>query len=620
MPMIKIQKLIHDYIKRDDEGNAAGTVRAIDGIDLHIEPGQFIAILGHNGSGKSTLAKHLNALLFPTEGTVWVDGYDTKDEKNLWEIRREAGMVFQNPDNQIIAQVVEEDVGFGPENIGVPTQEIWTRVEEGLKTVGMLEHRKKSPNRLSGGQKQRVSIAGVIAMQPKCIILDEPTAMLDPNGRKEVIKAAVKLNREKKITVILITHYMEEAIEADTIFVMETGKVVMRGTPHEIFSQVEKMKELHLDVPQVTLLAYELRKAGLPIPVGILTKEQLADALLGPLPQEEAAQVQPEEDESGDLQSETPNEISNEVPNEIRSETSSEQRAENGAHPGDQGIRVDDICFVYERGTAMQVNALDHISVDIPNDQFIGLIGHTGSGKSTFVQTLNGLLKVTSGHVYYNGEDIESDHFDKKKLRSNVGLVFQYPEHQLFEVDVLTDVMFGPKNLGMSDGDAKKRAIEALESVKMPKALYKASPFDLSGGEKRRAAIAGVLAMRPKILILDEPTAGLDPRGRDEILGMIADMKKNLNMTIILVSHSMDDIANYVDRIMVMSDGSLLYDDEPVSVFRHVKELENLGLSAPQITYIMKQLKERGLDVNTDVLRVSEAAAEILAHRRELHV
>ena len=246
MPMIKIQKLIHDYIKRDDEGNAAGTVRAIDGIDLHIEPGQFIAILGHNGSGKSTLAKHLNALLFPTEGTVWVDGYDTKDEKNLWEIRREAGMVFQNPDNQIIAQVVEEDVGFGPENIGVPTQEIWTRVEEGLKTVGMLEHRKKSPNRLSGGQKQRVSIAGVIAMQPKCIILDEPTAMLDPNGRKEVIKAAVKLNREKKITVILITHYMEEAIEADTIFVMETGKVVMRGTPHEIFSQVEKMKELHL--------------------------------------------------------------------------------------------------------------------------------------------------------------------------------------------------------------------------------------------------------------------------------------------------------------------------------------------------------------------------------------
>ena len=285
--MIKIQKLIHDYIKRDDEGNVAGTVRAINGVDLHVEPGQFIAVLGHNGSGKSTLAKHLNALLFPTEGAVWVDGLNTRDEKNLWEIRREAGMVFQNPDNQIIAQVVEEDVGFGPENIGVPTDEIWKRVEESLKTVGMWEHRKKSPNRLSGGQKQRVSIAGVIAMEPKCIVLDEPTAMLNPNGRKEVISAALKLNREKGITIILITHYMEEAINADMIFVMDRGKIAMQGTPREIFGQVERMKELQLDVPQVTLLAHELRQMGIDIPVSILTKEELADALMGPLPADE---------------------------------------------------------------------------------------------------------------------------------------------------------------------------------------------------------------------------------------------------------------------------------------------------------------------------------------------
>ena len=284
--MIKIEKLIHDYIQRDDEGNAAGTFRAIDGVDLDVKAGQFIAVLGHNGSGKSTLAKHLNALLFPTEGTVWVDGLDTKDEKNLWEIRREAGMVFQNPDNQIIAQVVEEDVGFGPENIGVPTEEIWKRVEESLKAVGMWKHRKKSPNRLSGGQKQRVSIAGVIAMEPKCIVLDEPTAMLDPNGRKEVINAAMKLNREKGITIILITHYMEEAINADKIFVMDRGKIAMHGTPRQIFRQVEKMKELQLDVPQVTLLAYELRQKGLDIPVSILTKEELADALMGPLPED----------------------------------------------------------------------------------------------------------------------------------------------------------------------------------------------------------------------------------------------------------------------------------------------------------------------------------------------
>ena len=284
------------------------------------------------------------------------------------------------------------------------------------------------------------------------------------------------------------------------------------------------------------------------------------------------------------------------------------------------GIKVDDICFLYERGTAMQVNALDHVSAEIPDNQFIGLIGHTGSGKSTFVQTLNGLLKVTSGHIYYNGEDIDGDKFDKKKLRSDVGLVFQYPEHQLFEVDVITDVMFGPRNLGLSAEEAKRRSIEALESVKMPKSLYKSSPFDLSVGQKRRAAIAGVLAMRPRILILDEPTAGLDPRGRDEILGLIADMKRELNMTIILVSHSMDDVARYVDRIMVMGGGKLLYDDDPVKVFRHVKELEDLGLAAPQITYIMKLLKERGLDVNTDCLTVKEAAQEILAHRKELHV
>ena len=277
--MIKISKLIHDYIQRDEEGNPSGTIRAINDISLDVEPGQFIAILGHNGSGNSTLAKHLNALLFPTEGAVWVNGLDTKDQSLLWEIRQTAGMVFQNPDNQIIGQVVEEDVGFGPENMGVPTEKIWERVEESLKTVGMYEYRKKSPNRLSGGQKQRVSIAGVIAMHPKCIIMDEPTAMLDPSGRADVINAAMKLNREEGITIILITHYMEEAIRADRVFVMDEGKIAMQGTPREVFSQVEKMQAIHLDVPQVTLLGHLLREKGLDIPEGILTREELAQAL-----------------------------------------------------------------------------------------------------------------------------------------------------------------------------------------------------------------------------------------------------------------------------------------------------------------------------------------------------
>ena len=277
--MIKTKNLIHDYLLRDDEGNVCGTLRAVDDVDLDVEPGQFIAVLGHNGSGKSTLAKHLNALLYPTEGEVWVDGMNTADEDNLWNVRQEAGMIFQNPDNQIIAQVVEEDVGFGPENIGVPTKEIWERVDESLRIVGMEAYRKKSPNRLSGGQKQRVSIAGIIAMHPKCIIMDEPTAMLDPSGRHEVIRAARALNEVEGITIVLITHYMEEAIYADRVIVMDEGKIALQGTPREVFSRVEEMQALHLDVPVVTLLAHELRKAGLDIPEGILTKEELVEAM-----------------------------------------------------------------------------------------------------------------------------------------------------------------------------------------------------------------------------------------------------------------------------------------------------------------------------------------------------
>lgn len=284
------------------------------------------------------------------------------------------------------------------------------------------------------------------------------------------------------------------------------------------------------------------------------------------------------------------------------------------------GLKVDDISFVYQQGTAMQTAALDHVSCEIPDNTFIGLIGHTGSGKSTFVQTLNGLLKVTSGHIYYNGQDIDADGFNKKQLRADVGLVFQYPEHQLFESDVITDVMFGPKNLGLSEQECRERAEEALRQVHMKEEQFKMSPFELSGGQKRRAAIAGVLAMRPKILILDEPTAGLDPRGRDEIFDLIIAMKEDLKMSIVLVSHSMDDVARYVDRIMVMNDAHLVFNDVPHEVFRHVKELEEIGLAAPQITYIMQALKDRGLSVSTDALTVEEAAREILAHREELHV
>ncbi len=280
MGIIKTSKLVHEFIRRDEEGNVDSITTALDNVDLDIKEGQFIAILGHNGSGKSTLAKHINALLTPGEGTIWVDGMDVSEEKNVIPVRKTAGMVFQNPDNQIIASVVEEDVGFGPENIGVPTDEIWQRVDHALKSVGMTKYRTHSPNKLSGGQKQRVAIAGVVAMEPKCIVFDEPTAMLDPNGRKEVIATAHELNRKKGVTILLITHYMEEVVDADYVYVMEKGKIIMDGTPRQIFSRVDELKEHRLDVPQITLVADELKKAGLDIPDGILRREELVDALM----------------------------------------------------------------------------------------------------------------------------------------------------------------------------------------------------------------------------------------------------------------------------------------------------------------------------------------------------
>lgn len=585
MSMIKTDNLIFEYEKRDEEGNVIGTHRAIDEVNLDIEPGQFIAILGHNGSGKSTLAKHMNAILVPSGGTMWVDGKDTKEEENLWDVRQTAGMVFQNPDNQIIGTVVEEDVGFGPENLGVPTEEIWQRVEKSLSAVGMIEYRHHSPNKLSGGQKQRVAIAGVVAMCPKCIVLDEPTAMLDPNGRKEVLRTVEELRKREHVTVILITHYMEEVIGADRVIVMDQGHVVMDGTTREIFSQVELLKKYRLDVPQVTMLAHGLKQRGLDIKEGILTTNELIEAL----------------EKAGDWRQNQKKTYVGHAETVVKKE-----KKENPI------LKLEHIEYVYSSGTAYEKRALKDINLDIYEGEFVGVIGHTGSGKSTMIQHLNGLMKATSGALYYNGDNIYDEKYNLRQLRNNVGLVFQYPEHQLFESDVLTDVCFGPKNQGLTEEECKKRAIEALELVGLSEKYYDTSPFDLSGGQKRRVAIAGVLAMRPKVLVLDEPTAGLDPKGRDEILDQIAYLQKERNLTVILVSHSMEDIAKYVDRIVVMNKGRKMYDGEPKEVFAHYKELEKVGLAAPQVTYIMHALSEKGMHVNTEVTTIEEAVDEIM--------
>ena len=574
MDIIRTESLVYKYTVYNED-----TVQALNGIDLTIEKGRFTAILGRNGSGKSTLAKHMNALLSPSEGTVWVNGVDTQDEAHIWDVRQSAGMVFQNPDNQIIATIVEEDIAFGPENLGVPPEQIRVRVDEAMDAVGIREFSRSAPHHLSGGQKQRVAIAGILAMKPSCIVLDEPTAMLDPSGRHEVINTIMKLNKDEGISVILITHFMEEAVQADRVIVVDNGKIVMDGSPREVFKQVEALKELGLDVPQATELAYMLNNeanSGL-LPRCLLTMSELADAL--------SAAAQNIERKT-DLPPEPP--------------------------PHNQSIKpvleVKNISFIYSQGSAFEKKALDNVSLSIKPGEFIGLIGHTGSGKSTLIQHLNALLAPTSGQVLFNGSDIRADKSKLKSIRQRVGLVFQYPEHQLFEMTVLKDVSFGPENLGLSADEVKARALKALKAVGLDPSLYDKSPFELSGGQKRRAAIAGVLAMQPEILILDEPTAGLDPKGRDEILEQINHMHKELNLTVILVSHNMEDVAKLADRVIVINYGRIVYDSEPGEVFCHISELESMGLAAPQTTYLMRGLRQAGWGVPERVFTLTDAA------------
>ena len=579
--IIEMNQISYEYNRLDDDGKITGVTKALNAVDLHVEPGNFITILGHNGSGKSTLAKHINALLFPTEGCVIVDGYDTADEKNLLAIRQCAGMIFQNPDNQIIGTVVEEDVGFGPENMGVESKEIWARVEESLKTVGMYEYRKSSPNKLSGGQKQRVSIAGVLAMHPKCIILDEPTAMLDPQGRREVIRAIRALNDVERITIILITHYMEEAIHSDRVFVMDHGEIVMQGSPKEIFSREEELTKYHMTLPVVTQVGCRLKAAG---------NWDHGDSPSGDISAKES-DWDHGDSPSGDI-------------------SAKESDWDHGDSPSGD-ISAVDLSFEYEAGTNMAVKALDGINLSIPAGQFVGIAGHTGSGKTTLVQLLDRLLKPTSGTIMLNGDDIYSKKYDTKKLRKTVGIVFQYPEYQLFEETVLKDVAFGPKNLGLPEKEAVQNATEALKLVGIEEKDFALSPFELSGGQRRRVAIAGVLAMHPQILILDEPTAGLDPEGRDEIFSLLSGLHEQ-GMTVVLVSHSMEDIARYTERVIVLDHGKVKLDGTPADVFAEIKELEEIGLAVPEVTYIMRDLKAAGFPVKDNITIPGDAVREIL--------
>ena len=603
MENIVVKDVSYQYTRRNENDEVIETLSALSALNFSIEAGSFVCILGHNGSGKSTLAKLFNALQLPTEGTILVSGMDSREEKNIFPIRREVGMVFQNPDNQIIASVVEEDVGFGPENIGLPTDEIWQRVNNALSAVHMEPYRLKSPNHLSGGQKQRVAIAGTLAMEPKTIVLDEPTAMLDPSGRKEVLESVLELKRKKGISIILITHYMEEAVNADRILLMDSGKLVMDGSPREVFQNVERLKEYRMDVPLITELAHKLQKKGFPIEKTILKKEELEEELFKL------------KEEGFSLQE---NFTAPELPG--LSELSSEK-----PQADDYIVEVEHLSAIFQEGTAMESFALKDLSMKIRRGSLTAVIGHTGSGKSTLVQHLNGLIKAKSGEIFVSFREnpplvksgksflffkgkktviekkgrlsLSEEGFDYRALRFKVGLVFQYPEYQLFEETVLLDVMFGPLNQGKSREEAEALAKEALASLGIREELYAKSPFELSGGQKRKVAIAGVLAMGPELLILDEPTAGLDPAGRDELFEEIAGLRKNYAMTILLVSHSMDDVARYADEVLVLHQGELKIEGTVEEVFSKKEELEGMGLGLPQIRALLFDLKKKGLEI-----------------------
>ena len=593
MPFISVRNLIVDFKRIDEDGNTVLATRAIDAANLDIEKGSFVAVVGMNGSGKSTLAKTLNGLIEPTDGEVIVDGMSTADESKLWDIRRKVAMVFQNPDNQIVSSIVEDDVAFGPENIGIEPAEIRKRVDEALKKVDMYDCKDKGAHMLSGGQKQRIAIAGAVAMRPECIVFDEPTAMLDPRGRQQVMDIIAELHASG-ITTILITHFMEEAAQAERILVMKDGKVLSDSTPDELFNNAELIEEAGLEVPTELAL-----RQGTHLNVLLNEGGQSSFAGLGgPSPRQSSfaglGGPSPRQSSFTGLGGPSPRQ---------------------DAYTSEPAIEVKNLRYVYNPGMPGETAALDDMSFAIDQGTICGVIGHTGSGKSTMLQHLNGLLKPAEGEIIINGESITDGKAKLVDIRRKVGLVFQYPEYQLFEETVAKDVAFGPKNLGITGDELDETVKNAIEIVGLDYAKIKdASPFELSGGQKRRVAIAGVIAMKPQILILDEPTAGLDPKAHREVLAMVRNIHEEMGITIIFVSHNMRDIAAMSDKVLVINKGRIMMEGTPREVFARKDELESVGLTVPEVRRIMAELKKQHPEIDDNVLTIEEAAQELLAH------
>lgn len=582
-------------------------VYALNGVSLTVRRGEFLSVIGHNGSGKSTLARLVNGLLTAESGKVCVFGYNLTEDKpeaeesvpgqnngsvlvkSARDVRTHVGVVFQNPDNQTVASIVEDDVAFGPENIGIEREEIGKRIDWALKAVGMEEYRHATPARLSGGQKQRIAVAGVLAIKPEIIILDESTAMLDPKGRREVMEVVRNLNKREHMTVILITHFMEEALLADRTVVMNRGEIVLSGTPEEIFESGDKLEAYNLCLPRISGIIGALNAAGMDIKP-VLRSDELAEEISRKLPAGTSFSAFSDED------------------NPDEAET-----------PHDWDIDIKNLTFTYSKKSPFATKALKGVNLHIGEGEFFGIIGHTGSGKSTLVQHLNALIKLPQAGKRYRKKrvkkgspapelpeitvgqfDLSSKKCDFKSLRASVGMVFQYPEYQLFAETVFADVAFGLKNFNKNLGkeEIEKAVRDSIEMVGLDYNEVKdKSPFDLSGGQKRRVAIAGVIVTRPGILILDEPAAGLDPLGKKEIMELLHKLHREWCKTVIIVSHDMDEVAENCTRAAVIADGEVVMCDKPDRLFAKHDRLLSLGLDVPLTVKICRGLEKHGIRI-----------------------
>lgn len=600
LPAVKFENVSFAY--------GEGEKNAIENVSLEIGQGEYAAILGHNGSGKSTLARLANGLLLPSSGKVYVLGMDSSERKNLFEIRKNAGVVFQNPDNQTVASIVEDDVAFGPENTGVPREEIGERIEFALRAVGMEEYRHAEAAKLSGGQKQRIAVAGVLALKPRIMILDESTAMLDPRGRREITAVVKRLNRENGITVIAITHFPEEAMEADRAIVLDRGKIVLQGKPEEVLKSEKELLSYHLALPKSVKICRDLRERGLCVSDS-LSAFEIASKIASHVVKKDGAGAVG----LGTLVSGAAGECAGEAGGTAEC-----------AAGGEDIIDCENLYFSYDGGKEY---ALNGVSLRIKKGEFFGIIGHTGSGKSTFVRHLNALEKLPTAEKKYkpkkrkkdaavvnekrtvltvDGFDLTDKKTDFFALRSKVGMVFQYPEYQLFAETVFADVAFGLKNFSktpLSENETARAVREALETVGLSYEEVKdKSPFELSGGQKRRAAIAGVIVTKPEILVLDEPAAGLDPLGKEEIAALLKKVHSDWCKTVIVVSHDMDEIAEACDRAAVFSEGKIAFCDTPERLFTdRADALYSLGLDIPVTAKISRELEKFGVYAPSDL-------------------